>query len=435
MSEFRAYLRAVRQRFATRTLRRAPRPAEGQDLVLMLSAAHPATDLRIVGKEGAALAAAGFRLCHLAPGKAGPPPPSSLHGVELKTFAAPRGWLGRLRGIPALARRAAAARPAVIHAHEPDSWLAALMAARRCGARVVLDVHEHYPSRLDGRLPALLRPLARAGLRQACRAMAARADALVMAKDGLAEDYGDPARCITVRNYAAPVAVTPRRHGEGPLTLLHLGALTASRGALLLPALLARLPGTRLRLVGRFTDGSGPAFQQEAARLGVAGRIEMLGWMEREAALQAAADCDIGLVLFQPGVENHRLALPHKLFDCMLLGLPVIVPDFAEAVATAVREADCGLAVDVADLDRIAAAISTLAVPAERARLGARGREAALRRFGWAAEAARLVRLYRCLLPAQGLRPSTAASPRDSRDPRPPAQAAAAHAVRQSSGV
>jgi len=382
-----------------------------EPLLLMLSAAHPATDVRIVAKEGAALAEAGFRLRHLAPRLSGPNStgptstgavPESLHGVALETFAAPRGWAGRLRGIPALARRAAALRPAVIHAHEPDSWLAALLAARRCGALVVLDVHEHYPSRLDPALPAVLRPLlaplARAAMRLACRAMAARADAVVLAKDGLAADFASAPRSIAVRNYATPVEVTPRLHAAGPPVLLHLGALTASRGALLLPALLARLPGARLRLVGRFTDGSEAEFWDRARALGVAGRIEALGWMEREAALRVAADCDIGLVLFQPGVENHRLALPHKLFDCMLAGLPVIVPDFAEEVCAVVREADCGLAVDVAEVPRIAEAVRVLADPALRAALGARGRQAALRRFGWAAEAARLVRLYRGLL-------------------------------------
>nr|WP_246602426.1 glycosyltransferase [Falsiroseomonas tokyonensis] len=363
----------------------------------MLSAAHPAADVRIVGKEGAALAEAGFRLLHLAPRLGGPAPPDRLHGVALRTFPAPRGWLGRLRGIPALARRAAALQPRVIHAHEPDSWLAALLAARRCGARVVLDVHEHYPSRLDPVLPAPLRPPARLALRLLCRAVAGRADAVVVAKDGLAGDYGGEARCIPVRNYATPVAIAPRRHAPGPPKLLHLGALTASRGALLMPRLLAQLPQARLQLVGRFTDASEAAFRAEARRLGVAGRIESLGWMPREEALAVAAGCDIGLVLFQPGVENHRLALPHKLFDCMLAGLPVIVPDFATEVAAVVRDAGCGLAVDVTDPGAIAAAVEALADPAQRARLGASGRQAALSRYGWTAEAARLVRLYQRL--------------------------------------
>jgi glycosyltransferase involved in cell wall biosynthesis len=107
------------------------------------------------------------------------------------------------------------------------------------------------------------------------------------------------------------------------------------------------------------------------------------------------------LVLFQPGEENHRLALPHKLFDCMLAGLPVIAPAFAEEVAAAVREAGCGVLVDSADPGAIAAAVEWLGQPARRAAMGEAGRRAALGRFGWAGEAARLVALYRVLAPAE----------------------------------
>lgn len=411
-------------------------------LVCMLSAAHPPADVRVVGKEGAALASAGWRVMHLCPaparqdasaplqesaGAAGPGDrapaggvspggaagsgapahpapashvPASHAGVAIQTYRRAPGWRGRLLGIPALARRAAGTGAAVLHASEPDAWIAAILAARRSGARVVLDVHEHYPSRLDNRLPRALRPLGRAGLRLACRLSARAADAVVVAKDGLDADFAAPARTIPVRNYATPAAVTPRCHAAGPLTLVHLGALGRSRGAWeMLDALALCPPDTRLRLIGRFTDGSGEAFSARADALGLAGRIEQLGWMPHEAALQAAASADIGLVLFQPGVENHRLALPHKLFDCMLAGLPIIAPTFAEEVAAVVRDAACGLLVPTEDPAAIAAAIHRLRDPAMRAGMGVNGRDAALGRFGWGAEAARLVGLYRRLAP------------------------------------
>ncbi len=365
--------------------------------ILMLSAAHPPEDVRIVAKQGAALAAAGFRVAHLAPGV---PEQPVLHGVALHGHAlTARGWRARVAAIPALARAAAAMRPAVIQAHEPDSWLAALLAARRCGARVVLDVHEHDPSRRDPLLPQELRPLGRAALALACRLLAARADAVVLAKDGLAQDFGGEARCTPVRNYAGDPGVAPRRHAPGPLRLLHLGALGAARGAFTMLDALALLPAeTRLVLVGRFTDGSEAAFDARAQALGLASRIEKQGWLPQPEALRAAAGCDVALVLFQPGIENHRLALPHKLFDSMLLGLPVIVPDFASQVAAVVQEAGCGLMLDTADPARVAESLRRLEDPSLRAAMGAQGRAAALTRFGWAEEAARLVALHRRLL-------------------------------------
>ncbi|SDD77049.1 glycosyltransferase family 4 protein [Belnapia rosea] len=366
-------------------------------MILMLSAAHPPDDIRVVRKEGAALAAAGWTVRHLAPGPADAP--RQVAGVAIETYRRGPGWRGRLRNLPRLAYQAAESGAAILHASEPDAWLAALWAARHSGARVVLDVHEHYPSRLDARLPRPLRPLARGLLRLGCRLAARAADAVVVAKDGLAGDF-PAARTIAVRNYALPVTLAPREHRPGPPTLVHAGAMTRSRGWPQLLAALALLPpDTRLRLIGRFTDGSEDEFSAKAMRLGLAPRIDSLGWHPHAEALRLMAEADIALVLFQPGERNHQLALPHKLFDAMLAGLPVIAPAFATEVAGIIREAGCGLLVETADPAAIAAAVATLGDPALRARLGAAGLAAARVRYGWEGEAARLVALYRDLAP------------------------------------
>ena len=162
----------------------ASRDCTDPNLVLLLSAAHPADDMRVVRKQGAALAAAGWRVRHLCPG--GDATPARVGATEIEAVPGRRRRARWLR----LYRRAVALRPAVIHASEPDAWVVALLAGRRCGARVVLDVHEHYPSRLDGRLPRALRPLARAALRWALGGLARQADAVVLAKDGLAAEIG-----------------------------------------------------------------------------------------------------------------------------------------------------------------------------------------------------------------------------------------------------
>ncbi|MCA3427830.1 MAG: glycosyltransferase, partial [Roseomonas sp.] len=153
-------------------------------------------------------------------------------------------------------------------------------------------------------------------------------------------------------------------------------------------------PETRLCLIGRFTDDSEQAFWSRAAALGVSARITSLGWLAHEAALEAAARCDIALILFQPGAENHRLALPHKLFDAMLAGLPVIASAEGVEVADVIEDAACGALVDAADPAAIAAEVARMADPVRRSALGRAGRRAALARFAWEGEAARLVALY-----------------------------------------
>ena len=358
----------------------------------MLSAAHPPDDVRIVRKQGHALAEAGWRVMHLCPG--GPGTPEVVSGVLIGTYSRRAGWWGRIRNIPRLAGLARLMDPRVIHAHEPDAWLAALMARR---GKVVLDVHEHYPSRLDSRLPAALRAPARKMLRWMCRALAGRADAVVVAKDGLAGDYRRA--CVAVRNYAAAPAAPPRVHAAGPLALLHLGAISRARGWPQLLAAMALAPAdTRLTIAGRFTDGSEADFMAQIEAQGLRSRVALLGWLPPEQMAQVASGADINLVLFQPGDENHRLALPHKLADGMLAGLPVIAPDFATEVAAMVRQSGCGLLVDVTDPRAIAAAIAALAEPGTRAAMGEAGRQAALGHFGWAGQAQALCGLYEGLL-------------------------------------
>jgi len=362
--------------------------------VLLLSAAHPPADIRVVLKEGASLAEAGYAVIHLCPEPASGAAPQRVAGVAIASFPARRGGLRRMLGIPRLALRAARQRAEVIHASEPDAWVAALLVGWWTGARIILDVHEHYPSRLDGRAPALLRPVLRGMLHGACWLMGRAADAVVVAKDGLDAPFGGPARVVPVRNYALG-DVAPRLHALGALRLVHLGALSRARGSeKMLAALALCPPETRLCLIGRFTDGSEADFWAKAKALGVAARIEALGWLSHEAALAAAARCDIALILFQPGAENHRLALPHKLFDAMLAGLPVIAPADGLEVAAVIEAARCGALVDATDPAAIAAEIGLLADPARRAAMGSAGREAALARFAWGAEAARLVALY-----------------------------------------
>ncbi len=374
-------------------------------LVAFLSAAHPAEDLRVLHKQGATLAAAGWRVMHICPDAGAP---RLLQGVVIQPYP-PR--LRRWRRLPLLLRLARESGAAVLHAQEPDAWLVALLAARRGSIRVVLDVHEHYPSRLDAVLPRLLRPPARWLLRRLCAAMAARADAVVLAKEGIGDDFAAAPLLLAVRNYALLPVLPPRRHRAGEVvTLLHLGACGRARGwPQLLRAMAAHPASLRLLLVGRFTDGSEAAFWAAATALGLAGRIQSLGWLPWPEAMAAAATADIGLVLFQPGAENHRLALPHKLFDAMALGLPVIAPAAAPQVAAVVQEAGCGELVDTADAAAIAAAIGRLLPAERRARLGAAGRAAALGRFAWGAEGERLVSLYRRLAPLPAVNAGPAA--------------------------
>src|SRR5207302_2401339 len=167
-------------------------------------------------------------------------------------------------------------------------------------------------------------------------------------------------------------------------TAIHIGSMTQTR---CWPELLRALDRVRaldlrLHIVGTFADGSEPEFQALVEQLGLADRVVVEPWLPIAEAYRRVFDADIGLVLLRPGIHNHVLALPHKMFDYMLAGLPVIAPKFAVEVAEIVQDANCGLLTDTSSVEEIARALERLALdPQERRRLGDHGRRSVYERY------------------------------------------------------
>jgi glycosyltransferase involved in cell wall biosynthesis len=109
---------------------------------------------------------------------------------------------------------------------------------------------------------------------------------------------------------------------------------------------------------------------------------ELLAW---------TADADVGVSLLQDTCENHRLALPNKVFEYVAAGVPVVVSDLPE-LRRLVTDHDLGWTVDGADSQALAAALQAPAT----ARLARR-----VARFPsplrWTAERGRLTEVYRRL--------------------------------------
>lgn len=150
-----------------------------------------------------------------------------------------------------------------------------------------------------------------------------------------------------------------------------------------------------IHIVGTFNDGTQAEFEERVRELGLQDRVLVEDWMPFEQAWARIRASHIGLVLFQPGIRNHVYALPHKMFDYMLAGIPVIAPAFAEQVAEIITEVDCGILLDPSSPQQVAAALERLVNDEEeRKRLGRNGRRAVLERYNWEAEAEKLIGMY-----------------------------------------
>jgi glycosyltransferase involved in cell wall biosynthesis len=373
--------------------------------VCMLLHKSVANDTR-VRREAGALAGVGHEvtIVHL------PPPGGSTAVPGLPVTLVP-ATLGRSRkrmphpvrlGVEAarLARRAGATRPDVVHAHDAAMLLPGMLAARKARAKLVYDSHElatGVPYR-RGAWPAVVGSVERLG--------APRADAVITVSDGIAtrlsERYALRRHPTVVRNLpdlpppgAAPAPDLRRELaiGEAPL-VLHQGAVAPGRGCEILLEALGRVPEAHLLFLGAEGEYA-DRLRVAADGQGLAARTHLLPPVPPEALLSHTAQADVGVSLLEASCENHRLALPNKLFEYVAAGLPVVVSDLPEA-GKLVRKRGIGWCADPSDPEAVAATLRTALAQRGEESLRARIGQAAAE-LSWERERLRLLALYEAL--------------------------------------
>lgn len=291
---------------------------------------------------------------------------------------------------------AAATRPDAIHAHDAAMLLPGLLAARPTGAKLVYDAHElatGVPYR-RGAWPTVVAVAERFG--------APRADATITVSDGIAARLSERYRLrrppAVVRNLpdlpppgrAATDLRAELRIGDAPL-VLHQGAVAAGRGCETLVGALALVPEAHLLFLG----AEGPyakRLQAVARERGVSGRTHWQSPVAPEELLSHTAQADVGVSLLENNCENHRLALPNKLFEYVAAGLPVVVADLPEA-RRMVREHGFGWCADPGDPESVAAVLRTAI--SQKGAAGIRDRLAhAASELSWDREKGRLLAVY-----------------------------------------
>jgi glycosyltransferase involved in cell wall biosynthesis len=293
--------------------------------------------------------------------------------------------------VPLLLRK----RADVYHLHDPELfWVALLLRALR--RRVLYDAHEDLPEQILDKawsprpLRGPLSLLSRVLLRVASRGLSG----VVAATEGVARGFRG--RVSIVRNYPI-VSLFPPRSGSDPawITLIYVGGIAFPRGLREMVEAVARLPGTRLHLVGPLAGSDERAYLEKQDPT----RVLVEPWMQPLDVYERLGGADIGIALLH-SIPRYRDALPVKMFEYMAAGLPVIASDFP-LWRQILEEPGAGLLVDPSDPQAIAAAIDRLvADPALRRAMGERARRAAVEHYNWRTEGERLLQVYREVLHA-----------------------------------
>jgi glycosyltransferase involved in cell wall biosynthesis len=177
---------------------------------------------------------------------------------------------------------------------------------------------------------------------------------------------------------AGPVRVLPER--RAPCRVLFVGHRTPKKGLAELAEAVLGLPDCELAVVGgegggAIDPGADRRMQEALARLRAAGRLVETGELPPELVTDAYREADVF------ALPSHREGFPNTLLEAMAAGLPCVSTPVG-AIPEMLRDG-CGELVPVGDAQALRAVLERLArTPAERARIGDRGRRRIAERYG-----------------------------------------------------
>jgi glycosyltransferase involved in cell wall biosynthesis len=296
--------------------------------------------------------------------------PEGVEAVELRARSQPLRMAARL---PLLLRRV---RPALAHFLHvvPPAW-------RGPSVLTVQDLSFEL-------FPELMGPVDRFWFRTFVPRSARRATRVLTGSEWTKRDLVERYRVDPDHVVVTPYGVDPGFSPDGPRWdgspyALFVGSLQPRKDPLAAVEALARTNGELRLLLAGPDRGLGAEVERTAARLGLTGRVERVGHVEREqlATLYRSASC----LVFPSRYEGFGL----PVLEAMASGTPVVatpsssIPEVAGDAAVLVERDELGAGIERA--------------LAERERLVEAGLARAAR-FSWAETARRTAEVYRELL-------------------------------------
>ena len=295
--------------------------------------------------------------------------------------------------------RAMRAKAEVVHAQDLYSLPVAYAAAKRHGAALIYDSHEYYLGmgslvgrRFERSIWALVE-----------RVFIGKADRVITVGDAIADILRaryNIRRPVVVRN--CPVFSRSGRSDalrewlgipKSVAILLYQGGIQRGRGLFMILESLRRVENCCFVALG---DGHIlDEVRGAARRLGLADRTFFPGSVPLQDLMRYTVSADVGICLIENTCLSYYYSLPNKLFEYMMVGLPMVVSDFPE-MSKVVREAQAGLLVDPENPAEISDAIRRLLNDADlRRTISRQGLRAAEVKYNWERESSKLEKVYR----------------------------------------
>lgn len=245
-------------------------------------------------------------------------------------------------------------------AHNVETLLPAARAAVSNRAKLIFDCMEFYADMGDGQTAK-----ESAASAQIEAAILPRCDLVLATSESLAEALEKRymiARPLVLQNVPPIVRSLPSKEKHQALRLYWRNSVIGfgQRGLDDALVALSLLPDeVVLAVQGKVPHDGGAALRSRISELGLTHRVSVLPPYSPGQAVTEAAFYDVGLCLERRGPANHEYTTSNKLFDYMMAGLAVIVPDL-DGLARAVRNGSAGLIYQAGNPQSLAEKILTL---------------------------------------------------------------------------
>ncbi|MDA2935694.1 glycosyltransferase family 4 protein [Patescibacteria group bacterium AH-259-L05] len=366
--------------------------------VCILTSVHPTFDVRIFHKQAKTLAGAGYNVTLIAQHDQN----ETVDGIKIIALPKPKNRFRRILIDWKLLKLAFKQKSDIYHFHDPELLPFGVLLKILTRAKIIYDVHEHYPNVILDRIwiPVYLRKIASKSFAFIEKILVPFLDLVIYTTPIIGQRYQKmKVKTERIENYPLLDLSELYKSSTRKKHIIYLGWMSEIRGIYELikafALVIEKYPEWKLYLVGTIAPASfAEKIEKLIKKLNISQHIRMIPWVSFKEKEKYSKQACIGIVTYLP-YANNISCLPNKLFEYMLAELPVIASNFA-LYKEIVEGNKCGITVDPTNIQEITRAIEYLIKHPEKARkMGKNGRKAISEKYNWENESKKLLKAYK----------------------------------------
>lgn len=282
------------------------------------------------------------------------------------------------------------------HFHDPE-LLTISKKLQKNGKKVIYDVHEDLPRQIYGKpyMNKFAKPILSKFIEFFENRVSKKTSYILTSTPFIADRFLKLNKnTIDIKNYPLVKEISKTvdfsiKKNE----ICYVGGISEQRGIFELIESL-KYSKIKLNLAGEFSDND---FEIKCKKSDGWKYVNYYGFVSRKEIVNILNQSKIGIVTLHPLI-NYLDALPIKMFEYMLAGIPVIASNFP-LWTEIINDNNCGINVNPLKAKEISTAVTKLMTDENTIiKMGNTGRKAVLEKYNWKIEEKKLFKVYKSII-------------------------------------